>query len=132
MTIYRVEKEELELSETGTGRRWKAARFDGHGEFDCYLNGSSAFELERDGGRWIVRNDAPHSSQYSSRKQYLRALAQGIHERTEIASCPVDVYPTLEAAFEWAIEVYKDKGWITRDPFSDSLTMERVKKRLAA
>ena len=128
-----IEKQSLTVKEAGTGRRWKACSYS---EFDtdysCYLNGSSAFDLEQDGDVWIVRNDAPHSSQYRTRKQYLRALARGEHTSPELSRATVAELPSLEDAFLWAIRVYKAKGWITRDTFSDSLTMTPMKKRLAA
>ena len=132
---FSIERESLELREVGTGRKWKAVRYSDYGltqEYDVYLNGNTGFQLERDGGVWVVFNDDPHSSQYSSRKRYLSALAQGIHEKPELGRFPVKDYPTLQHALEHAIGIFIAKGWFTRDCFSDKLTMERAKKRLAA
>lgn len=133
--MFRIEKETLELREEGTGRTWKASRYGDYGgkqDYNVYLNGNTGFELERDGGLWIVRNSDPHSSQYSSRKRYLSALAQGIHDKVVLDQFPVKEFPTLQHALEHAIGIFIAKGWFTRDCFSEKLTMERAKKRLAA
>jgi hypothetical protein len=135
MTTYRIEKETLELREEGTGRTWKAARYgsySGKQDYDVYLNGNGAFKLVRDGGVWVVYNDAPHSSQYSSRKKYLQALARGEHESPELGRFSVKNSPTLQHAMEVSIAVYKDKGWITDDPLSEKLNMRKMRKALAA
>jgi hypothetical protein len=132
---FEIVKEALELREEGTGRKWKAVRYgdySGTQDYTVYLNGNTGFELKRDGGLWIVYNDDPHSSQYSSRKRYLSALSQGIHEKPEIGRFSVKNSPTLQDALEQAIGIFKTKGWFTLDVFSGKLTMERARKRLAA
>lgn len=124
--MFTIEKIELK---DGNGVKWSAMR-DWDGDYSCFRNGDSAFSLEisDDGEKYTVRNDAPHSSQYRTRKQFLCALAEGKFVGKKLATTTATEQPSLTSALMWAIVQYKNKGWRTRDCFSESLTMLPAKK----
>ena len=116
--------ENLEIKE-GNGTKWSASR-DYDGNYTCYQDGGGAFDLELNDEKWTLRNDAPHSSQYRTRKKFLQALAMGTHESPIIAETTTTEQPSLANALMWAVINYKKKGWRTRDCFSESMTMKKV------
>jgi hypothetical protein len=112
--------------EDSRGVKWSASR-DYDGSYTCYKNGMSAFDLTLDRDVWEVRNNAPHADTYKNRNEYLRALANVYHRSPVLG---VSYKQNIVEVFEWAVNVYKKKGWVIKDCFGPSMATKPAYPRL--